>query len=155
VGHERWVAQYHSRITARRRGTLSTLEAVRLEFLERAADGQEPVIIGVDIVSEGLDLPPLQTLVLARPTFSLRLYMQMIGRGLRGPAIRGTDYTNLIHFGAQTECAKGATPGFVDIRAALGQRSGRMDHLAAVERQLRDDDELSRLVRVATDRQRQ
>jgi superfamily II DNA or RNA helicase len=49
------------------------------------------VIVSVDLFIEGLDIPSLESVFMARPTFSPRVYLQMRGRGLRGPAVRGTE----------------------------------------------------------------
>ena len=48
------------------------------------------VIVSVDVFIEGLDAPKVKSVFLARPTLSSRVYLQMVGRGLRGPAVGGT-----------------------------------------------------------------
>jgi DNA repair protein RadD len=45
--------------------------------------GQIKVVCNVGILTTGFDYPELETIVLARPTMSLALYYQMIGRGIR------------------------------------------------------------------------
>ncbi|MBZ0115962.1 MAG: DEAD/DEAH box helicase family protein [Sandaracinaceae bacterium] len=47
---------------------------------------QDPrgVMVNVSILTEGVDIPDIQTVVLARPTLSKVLYSQMIGRAARG-----------------------------------------------------------------------
>lgn len=42
-----------------------------------------PVLVNCAILTEGFDLPQIDTVVLARPTRSRNLFSQMIGRGLR------------------------------------------------------------------------
>jgi DNA repair protein RadD len=37
----------------------------------------------VGVLTVGFDFPELDTIIIARPTLSLALYMQMIGRGIR------------------------------------------------------------------------
>lgn len=49
------------------------------EFERRAVH----VIIAVDIISEGTDLPAVEVVIMARATASLAVYMQQFGRGLR------------------------------------------------------------------------
>ena len=44
-----------------------------------------------NVLSTGFDEPKTDCIVIARPTFSVVLYSQMIGRGLRGTANGGTD----------------------------------------------------------------
>lgn len=41
------------------------------------------VLINVDLFDEGLDVPGIECVILARPTMSLSKFLQMIGRGLR------------------------------------------------------------------------
>ena len=41
------------------------------------------VLVNVAVATEGIDLPDASCIVLARPTMSLALYLQMVGRGLR------------------------------------------------------------------------
>lgn len=45
--------------------------------------GTPPVIVSVDLFGEGLDCPGLRAVQLLRPTQSLILHLQQIGRGLR------------------------------------------------------------------------
>ena len=48
------------------------------------------------LISTGFDAPKTDTIIIAKPTFSIVLYSQIIGRGLRGPEIGGTDYCKII-----------------------------------------------------------
>jgi superfamily II DNA or RNA helicase len=45
--------------------------------------GESTVLINVEMVTEGVDLPNAGCIIGARPTKSLTLYMQMVGRGMR------------------------------------------------------------------------
>lgn len=50
------------------------------------ADGSVQVLASCDLISEGLDVPAVGAVILMRPTQSLALHLQQIGRGLRpGP----------------------------------------------------------------------
>ncbi|MCC5911657.1 MAG: DEAD/DEAH box helicase [Clostridiaceae bacterium] len=49
------------------------------------------VLINVNILTEGIDLPNAQTVFLTRPTISTILMTQMIGRVLRGEKANGTE----------------------------------------------------------------
>lgn len=60
--------------------------------------GKLEVLINVNIVTEGTDIPNIQTVFLARPTTSKILMTQMIGRGLRGEAAGGTKETQIVYF---------------------------------------------------------
>ena len=42
------------------------------------------------VLTTGFDAPKVRAIYITRPTFSLALYLQMIGRGLRGPVNGGT-----------------------------------------------------------------
>lgn len=61
-------------------------------------NGKLEVLINVNIVTEGTDIPNIQTVFLARPTTSKILMTQMIGRGLRGEAAGGTKETQIVYF---------------------------------------------------------
>lgn len=51
--------------------------------LTRLARGETTVLCNMGICTEGWDLPRCKCVVLARPTKSLSLFLQMVGRGLR------------------------------------------------------------------------
>ena len=51
--------------------------------LRRLARGETTVVCNVNVLTEGWDCPEVEVVILARPTLSVGLYMQMIGRGLR------------------------------------------------------------------------
>lgn len=52
--------------------------------LEEYRSGRVQVLVNVNILTEGVDLPQTKTVFLARPTVSTILMTQMIGRALRG-----------------------------------------------------------------------
>ena len=70
----------------------------RAGILDRFASGEIQVLCNVQVASIGFDLPAVDCIVLARPTKSLVMYVQMIGRGLR-PALAKTDCLVLDHSG--------------------------------------------------------
>jgi superfamily II DNA or RNA helicase len=47
------------------------------------------VLLNYGVLSTGFDAPNVSTVIITRPTTSVVLYSQMIGRGLRGPASGG------------------------------------------------------------------
>lgn len=55
----------------------------REAILARLASGETAVVSNMGVLTEGWDLPRTKCVVLARPTKSLGLYLQMAGRGLR------------------------------------------------------------------------
>lgn len=56
------------------------------------------VLINVNILTEGVDLPQTQSVFLARPTVSSILMTQMIGRALRGVNAGGTSSAYIVSF---------------------------------------------------------
>ena len=54
------------------------------------------VLFNFGVLSTGFDAPNIRTLIIARPTSSIVLYSQMIGRGLRGTTVGGTEECILI-----------------------------------------------------------
>ncbi len=61
-------------------------------------DNKFDVLVNVQMLTEGSDVPDIQTVLLARPTFSRTLYEQMMGRALRGPKAGGTEYAYIVDF---------------------------------------------------------
>ncbi len=61
----------------------STKEADRILMLERLKSYESQVLVCVDAVSEGFDLPQIDCIMMIRPCTSRVLYVQQIGRGLR------------------------------------------------------------------------
>jgi ATP-dependent helicase IRC3 len=55
----------------------------RAERLEAFKKGEFPVLINCGVFTEGTDIPNIDCIVLARPTRSRNLLIQMIGRGMR------------------------------------------------------------------------
>jgi len=55
----------------------------RKEILVRLASGETRIITNCMVLTEGWDCPPVSCIILARPTKSLGLFLQMAGRGLR------------------------------------------------------------------------
>ncbi len=61
----------------------NTPEKERREMVTSFRNGNIDVMVNVDIFSEGFDCPEVEFIQLARPTLSLAVYLQQIGRGLR------------------------------------------------------------------------
>ena len=66
--------------------------------LQAYRDGKLKVLVNVNILTEGVDLPQTKTVFLARPTVSTILMTQMIGRALRGTAAGGTSEAYIVSF---------------------------------------------------------
>ncbi len=74
----------------------------RKHILDRYRSGQTQLISNVGVLTEGFDEPGTSCIVLARPTRSYGLYLQMTGRGLR-PAEGKKNLLVLDHSGAVHE----------------------------------------------------
>jgi superfamily II DNA or RNA helicase len=77
----------------------TTKQDEREAILSRLASGETEFVSNCAVLTEGFDCPDLGCIVLVRPTKSLLLYRQMIGRGLRA-ALPKTDCIILDHAGA-------------------------------------------------------
>jgi DNA repair protein RadD len=77
----------------------STPTEERDAILARLARGEVEIVCNCMVLTEGFDAPDVGCLVLARPTKSLGLFRQMIGRALR-PAPGKVDALILDHAGA-------------------------------------------------------
>lgn len=62
-------------------GTLNLAE--RTSRLDRFKTGAIQVLVSVDLISEGFDVPACDCAILLRPTASLSVYLQQVGRALR------------------------------------------------------------------------
>lgn len=61
----------------------TTPAETRKQYVEDFKKGKIEIICNVNIFSEGFDCPDLEFIQLARPTKSLSMYLQQVGRGLR------------------------------------------------------------------------
>jgi superfamily II DNA or RNA helicase len=84
-------------------------KGIRCDYIYSAHDGNEnkirrfkggelDVLVNINILTEGSDVPDIQTIFLTRPTQSDVLLMQMIGRGMRGNSAGGTENVNIVDF---------------------------------------------------------
>lgn len=79
-------------------GVTSNFTKENKEKIEKFRKGQLEVLINVNILTEGTDVPNVQSVFLTRPTISTILMTQMIGRGLRGPKAGGTKEAYIVSF---------------------------------------------------------
>ena len=64
--------------------------AQRESVVRNFRNREMPVLLNYGVLSAGFDAPEIDVIVITRPTSSIVLYGQMIGRGLRGEAVGGT-----------------------------------------------------------------
>lgn len=58
-------------------------EVGRANAIKMLEAGELDIIFTVDLFNEGVDIPPIDTLLFVRPTESLTVFTQQVGRGLR------------------------------------------------------------------------
>ena len=68
----------------------------RRRFVSMYKSGEIEVLLNYGVLSTGFDAPRTKTVVITRPTSSIVLYSQMVGRGLRGPEMGGNEVARLI-----------------------------------------------------------
>lgn len=89
----------------------SEREATIAEF--RSEDPEPMVLCNYGVLTTGFDAPKTSAVVIARPTKSLVLYSQMVGRGIRGPRAGGNKEALIV-----TVVDRGL-PGFGDLGEAF------------------------------------
>lgn len=78
------------------------------------SDDEAPmVLVNFGVLTTGFDAPKATAAVIARPTKSLVLYSQMIGRAIRGPKAGGTETCEVV------TVVDPRLPGFGDLAAAF------------------------------------
>lgn len=65
---------------------------LRDQYLQQLERAELDVVLAVDVISEGFDLPAIVAAILARMTQSLATYMQQLGRALRPLWAEGSGY---------------------------------------------------------------
>ena len=63
----------------------------RMSIIDNFSRGENKVLINFGILSTGFDVPDISAVVITRPTTSIVLYSQMLGRGMRGPSAGGSE----------------------------------------------------------------
>ena len=74
----------------------NTKKGTRQFILDEFKFGNLQVICNFGILSTGFDAPKTDLVFIARPTQSIVLYSQMIGRGLRGKEVGGTENCTIV-----------------------------------------------------------
>lgn len=79
----------------------------RRDTIRDFTNGKIRVLTNCDLLTQGFDAPGVRALYIARPTFSPSAYIQMAGRGLRGPLNGGKEECLIVdiadNFGALNE----------------------------------------------------
>ena len=83
VRHADYMAEQFRRDGIAAAAVYSGSDMSRGDALSQLSDGRLQVIFSVDLFSEGVDLPSIDTVLMLRPTESKILFLQQLGRGLR------------------------------------------------------------------------
>lgn len=79
----------------------------RRDVIQKFKDKKIQVLANCDLLVQGFDAPGVRALYIARPTFSPNAYIQMAGRGLRGPENGGKEECQIVdmadNFGEMNE----------------------------------------------------
>ena len=97
---------------------------LRRSVLRAFASGSLPVLTSCDLVSEGFDLPALEVGISLRPTQSLALWLQQIGRVLR-PAPGKTEALLFDHAGNLARHGWPDDPREWSLAAGAGERKAK------------------------------
>ena len=73
-----------------------TPTADRSRYINDFKNGRLKVLVNFGVLTTGFDAPNIKSVIIARPTTSVVLYSQMLGRGLRGTLMGGTSECNMI-----------------------------------------------------------
>jgi superfamily II DNA or RNA helicase len=71
---------------------------IRRGIIKAFKNGAIDFLLNFGVLTTGFDAPNTEFVVICRPTTSVILYEQIIGRGLRGPRFRGTEECTIIDF---------------------------------------------------------
>lgn len=95
--------------------TGSTPERVRERAIKtfRSDDDIPMILVNFGVLTTGFDAPQASAVVIARPTKSLVLYSQMVGRAIRGPKAGGTTTCDIL------TVVDPSLPGFGDVAEAF------------------------------------
>lgn len=74
----------------------STAEQDRKNWLQQYKNGDYRTLINFGVLTTGFDAPNTNAVLITRPTASVVLYSQMIGRGIRGKKMGGNDECLLV-----------------------------------------------------------
>lgn len=99
----------------------STPVPERRRHLDALRRGDINVVFAVDVLSEGVDVPEVDTILLLRPTESATVFLQQIGRGLRLHAAK--EVCTVLDFIGQQH---GRFRGDLRLRALTGRSRGQL-----------------------------
>lgn len=101
--------------------TSATPKDERLQLQKSIRKGEINYLFVVDIFNEGVDIPEIDTILFLRPTDSLTIFLQQLGRGLR--LSPGKEFLTVFDFVAQMNQRYDFSSKF---RALLKKKSGNL-----------------------------
>ena len=94
-------------------GMTDVSERTRVIQRFKRSDARKRILINFGVLTTGFDAPAASAALIARPTKSLVLYSQMVGRVIRGPRAGGTERCEIVTVVDTT------LPGFGDVADAF------------------------------------
>ncbi|EEH42268.2 double-stranded DNA-dependent ATPase [Paracoccidioides brasiliensis Pb18] len=107
--------------------TSQTRKNLRTEELEAFRNQEYPVLVNCGLFTEGTDIPNIDCVLLARPTRSKNLLIQMIGRGLR--LHPGKENCHIIDMVASLNTGVTTTPTLFGLHPDEGLNETKMEDL--------------------------
>ncbi len=98
IRHAEFMAKHFRKAGVAAEAVYGGSELGRVEALEQLNAGTLEVLFSVDLFSEGMDLPLIDTVMLLRPTESKVLFLQQLGRGLRRAENEGKTHLVVLDF---------------------------------------------------------
>jgi len=92
--------------------TGTTESSIRRKAIERYKSGKIDILVNFGVLTTGFDAPITNVAIIARPTNSLTLFSQMVGRAIRGPAANGNAKADIY-------VIKDTLPGLRDMTSAF------------------------------------
>ena len=105
----------------------------RRAILARFKSGEIQILVNAMLYTEGFDEPTVQTIILARPTKSLSLFTQMVGRGTRPSPDTGKTHMILLDIADNTRRHK-----LITVKDLIGMRQDPENGASVVERLARE-----------------
>ncbi|KAF2204073.1 P-loop containing nucleoside triphosphate hydrolase protein [Delitschia confertaspora ATCC 74209] len=135
--------------------TGDTPKKIRAQRVEAFKNGEFPVLLNCGVFTEGTDIPNIDCVLLARPTKSRNLLVQMIGRGMR--LYKGKDNCHIIDMVSSLSTGVVSTPTLFGLDPAEivenADSTELMEKKERKEREMIREQEVAEVSRLATSRQ--
>ena len=122
VKHARYMADHFNKAGITASVVLGENRQERSDRFRAFRDGKISFLFAVDVLSEGIDVPEINMVLFLRPTESLTVFLQQLGRGLRHAP--GKDCLTVLDFVGQTHRKYRLDTKFT---ALLSRRRQRID----------------------------